>query len=346
MSEHRKSPEEIEQDIRSTRADIDHTLDALQSKLSPGQLLDQALGYARDGGGQFAANLGRSVRDNPIPLLLTGAGIAWLMMAGRRRGNGEEYEPVQAVDYTAHGPYSANRPANVSSMGAAAQSTSVVGSTTGREADAPETSGQQHGGLGRAAGERVHEARERLSEAAGTAQERAARVGAGAREGFDTARERGASYFRRAGQRGARATSAAGHFLTDHPLVLGTLGLALGAVIAACLPSTRREGELLGKQSDALKRGVRRAGQQQVDKAKDIAEAAMEGGQAEAERQHLTPEDAKREAAHLAQAGADVVTSARQAGEAKAKEVGGKSGSAGEKGSPGESDLSRSARKG
>src|SRR5690606_10446869 len=92
----RRSPAEIEQDIRVTRTHIDQTLDALQSKLSPRALVDEALHYVRDGGsvvasnvGTMAANAGRAVRDNPLPAARMCAGVAWLMIGGRRDGRAD-----------------------------------------------------------------------------------------------------------------------------------------------------------------------------------------------------------------------------------------------------------------
>src|SRR5690606_38319629 len=58
---------------------LGRTVDALERRLSPGELVDQALGMAREHGGEFATNLGRSVRNNPVPVILTGIGLAWMM---------------------------------------------------------------------------------------------------------------------------------------------------------------------------------------------------------------------------------------------------------------------------
>jgi uncharacterized protein YjbJ (UPF0337 family) len=74
-------PAALERDIDRTRERLDHTLDALQARLSPRLLWDRALQFARDNGGAFAGNVGRTVRDNPLPLMLTGAGIVWLLSA-------------------------------------------------------------------------------------------------------------------------------------------------------------------------------------------------------------------------------------------------------------------------
>lgn len=76
-----KDPAELERDIDQTRGRLEHTIDALESRLSPGQMLDRALGMAREQGGDFATNLGRSVRNNPMPVILTSVGLAWMMAA-------------------------------------------------------------------------------------------------------------------------------------------------------------------------------------------------------------------------------------------------------------------------
>ncbi|MCD6073171.1 MAG: hypothetical protein K0Q70_54 [Rhodospirillales bacterium] len=84
-----RSPEQIERDISELRAQISDTLDAVQHKLSPGQLLDQALSYAKDGGA-VAANIGRGMRDNPIPASLFGLSLAWLWYSGSRNERVDE----------------------------------------------------------------------------------------------------------------------------------------------------------------------------------------------------------------------------------------------------------------
>jgi ElaB/YqjD/DUF883 family membrane-anchored ribosome-binding protein len=77
-----RDPAELEREIDETRADISRVIDALGERLSPGQLLDQALGMVKAHGGEFAGNLGRTAKYNPVPLLLTGVGLAWLMARG------------------------------------------------------------------------------------------------------------------------------------------------------------------------------------------------------------------------------------------------------------------------
>lgn len=87
MSEHYndRSPEDIQREIERTRADMGDTLDSIRQKASPGQLVDEALHYFKNGGaGQFTNNLGETVKQNPVPVSLIGIGIAWLALTGSR----------------------------------------------------------------------------------------------------------------------------------------------------------------------------------------------------------------------------------------------------------------------
>lgn len=82
-----RSTEELHEDIQRRRDNLDRTLSALERKLSPGELLDEALSYVKTGPGEMAANLGRTAKRNPMALALTGIGLAWLMFG---RGESEE----------------------------------------------------------------------------------------------------------------------------------------------------------------------------------------------------------------------------------------------------------------
>jgi uncharacterized protein DUF3618 len=83
-----KSSAQLEREAEQTRSQLAATLEELRGRITPGQLVDQTLDYARESNlAELARNLGRDARDNPLPLALIGTGIAWLMMTnGRRRG--------------------------------------------------------------------------------------------------------------------------------------------------------------------------------------------------------------------------------------------------------------------
>ena len=48
-------------------------------------MVDQVIDYTRDSpAAEFFRNMGREVRENPLPLALIGIGIAWLLLASNR----------------------------------------------------------------------------------------------------------------------------------------------------------------------------------------------------------------------------------------------------------------------
>jgi hypothetical protein len=73
--------EDLERNVAEERARVDATLDEVQRRLTPGQLIDEVLHHGRGAGTDFAANLGRTLAANPIPTALVGVGLMWLLLA-------------------------------------------------------------------------------------------------------------------------------------------------------------------------------------------------------------------------------------------------------------------------
>ncbi|WP_183164717.1 DUF3618 domain-containing protein [Azomonas macrocytogenes] len=86
--ESQKDPATLEREIDQQRAAISHIVEALESRLSPGEIIDRVLGYAKGNGGDFFNNLTTTVKENPVPTLLTGIGMAWLMLGQQHQANG------------------------------------------------------------------------------------------------------------------------------------------------------------------------------------------------------------------------------------------------------------------
>ncbi|MEX1198547.1 MAG: DUF3618 domain-containing protein [Pseudohongiellaceae bacterium] len=81
-----KSPERLEHEVDQARASVGRSASALSDRLSPGELIDQALGMAREHGGEFGRNLGTQVKNNPMPLILTSVGLSWMVMSSGSNG--------------------------------------------------------------------------------------------------------------------------------------------------------------------------------------------------------------------------------------------------------------------
>ena len=93
-----RDPEQLERSAERIRADLDATLDALERKLSPSQLLDRSLDYLRDHGGDLAVAVGDSVRRNPVPILVTVAGLGWLIATAVRSRASIDVTPTDDVE--------------------------------------------------------------------------------------------------------------------------------------------------------------------------------------------------------------------------------------------------------
>jgi hypothetical protein len=77
--------EQFEREAEETRWQLSATLEELRGRMTPGRVVDQLVDYARQGpASEFLRNLGREVRENPVPLVLIGISIAWLALASSR----------------------------------------------------------------------------------------------------------------------------------------------------------------------------------------------------------------------------------------------------------------------
>jgi ElaB/YqjD/DUF883 family membrane-anchored ribosome-binding protein len=93
------SSAQLEQEAEQTRAQLARTLDELRERITPGQLVDQAVDYAKDsGGGTFVRNLGSQMTGNPLPVAFIGAGLAWLMLSSGRRSVPSSRAKEGAID--------------------------------------------------------------------------------------------------------------------------------------------------------------------------------------------------------------------------------------------------------
>ncbi|MDG4881957.1 hypothetical protein [Mesorhizobium sp. WSM4884] len=76
------------------------TADSIRDKMTPGQLFDEFTGLFRgSAGSDMLHNLKAQVRDNPLPLTVIGAGLAWLML-----GSGASATSADTDDATRRGP--------------------------------------------------------------------------------------------------------------------------------------------------------------------------------------------------------------------------------------------------
>lgn len=80
-----RKPEEIEADLDRLRTQMDATLDEIEYRLTPRQLLRDGIdSVARIDATRYIAGLASLTRNYPLPTALAGAGLAGLLAARRR----------------------------------------------------------------------------------------------------------------------------------------------------------------------------------------------------------------------------------------------------------------------
>lgn len=157
-------------EIERTRADMSETVDAIQGRLSPENLKEQAKDRVKEATVGKAKGAGNSVvetiKENPLPAALTGLGIGWILVQARKRSTA----PPRYVDYGYaaggyppaydHPPYAEDRGSDVSAAGQAVgrtrdkvgeAATSVqdrAGQAVGRAGDTVSSAGDKVSGLG------------------------------------------------------------------------------------------------------------------------------------------------------------------------------------------------------
>jgi hypothetical protein len=277
-----KSAAEIEREVQQSRVEVEQTLDAIQARLSPGQLLDQAVGYFREGRGvEFARNLGDSITQNPIPLALVGVGLAWIMLGGQRVGhNGDRPE-------SSHWDDDPDAFEDDHYTGQAEESMGYLHT----EADLPGSGyGDQRAGLGEDLRDRGRAAKDKLGEFGDQARDATARAREGVAHAGARVARRAHDARARAGYYGRRARHGVLRTLDEQPLVLGAIGLAIGAALGAALPPSETEDRLMGEARDEALRRATKAGREQAEKARAAAGAVVQAAREEADKQGLMPE--------------------------------------------------------
>src|SRR6516164_7935847 len=72
----------LEREAEEARWQLSGTLEELRDRMTPGAVVDQVIDYTRDNpGAEFLRKLGRELHENPMPVVLIGIGIVWLLVA-------------------------------------------------------------------------------------------------------------------------------------------------------------------------------------------------------------------------------------------------------------------------
>jgi hypothetical protein len=294
---------QLEREAEQTRSQLAQTLDELRQRITPGQLVDQAVDYAKDsGGGQFVRNLSRQATSNPMPVALIGAGIAWLMLSNDRQPSASRPTSVdRAAEIAISAPDAAAQEREASrqtseqikgfGQEASQRASGWLSDAWDRLTDTRERFRDKAEATRSAAEEASQSVRARASDAAASISDRAASAYKAAKSGASEnygrigdqaqqARSSTAEAALRFGQSTAGATRDLLQFCKTQPLLLAGLGMALGAIIGALIPPTEAEDELMGKTSDQVKDQADNIAKGQIERAKSAADQGLNEAEA------------------------------------------------------------------
>lgn len=254
-AESHKDPARLEREIDQQRDNIGDIINALENKLSPGEVLDRMMKLGKGNGGEFARNLGTTVKANPVPALLASASLLWLYAGRNNTGSAARASAYRSDMYSGSADYS--------------------------DGDVY-TAGSHLGGNG-SSSDQHRSMKDRVSEGAHSMKDRASDMRSGMAEKWGGAKSRVSS-----GASGAkdsirnqtqRAKSGFDGMLNENPMALGAIGIAVGALLGASLPTTEKEHRLMGDASARMKDKAKSAASSGYSKVNEAAREATRGGE-------------------------------------------------------------------
>lgn len=247
----------IERRLEEDRAELARSLDRLTHTLAPDQLKSRAAEAVDRYGSDLTGQLWTSVRQNPGGFALVGAGLALLLTGAGQRGDtdarrstpvAQGLRPTAVAPQDAMDGFDARVRAADAAMRHAPQPPATEPPAT-QHPRAKQLRAALHDGLEKL----PHGARERIIQARTAAIHAQAEIE----------------------KRAARAGRKANRAAQDHPVTVAAAAFGLGAAIAALLPSTDAEDELLGARRDALMDKARRVTQDELSRLRDASAQAL-----------------------------------------------------------------------
>jgi ElaB/YqjD/DUF883 family membrane-anchored ribosome-binding protein len=261
----KKTPEEIQEDVRRARSVIKEDIRELGERFKPEHLKqnamdarysakDHALEAVSERGRRAAGAAKNVVQENGAPLLLIGLGAGWLLMsqAKKRRAQQEWYEPSGGAAFESGGYRGAFQGAGYPGEYARERSPDAA-SYAGRS----EAYGSDSGYAAERAGFPAEPlARDEVWSGSPPQGEPGPSRTQRLREGLGRYREqlhdKRAHLMDVSRERAQHARARSRDFASENPLAVGAAILAAGVGIGMLLPETRRENQLLGPTRDRL----------------------------------------------------------------------------------------------
>jgi len=299
-------PDTIRRQIDHTRTQMEGTLNAIGERLSPENLVAQAKESAREAtvgrirDMRYQANdkldemsngLGRTIRDNPLPVALIGLGLGWLWKSSRdRMDNGRDYPAYRSDSYGYYETDERSRmrrggPPLRERVGEVAHS--VGEAVSDRTHRATESTSEAIYRAGEAIGETAENIQERVEgtaenvrhrvgETADNLQERVGETAEAIGESAERARAEAMRLRHEAERRGRMAARRTSRTFTEtmeeNPLMVAAIAALAGVAVGASMPATEYENQLLGETRDQLFSEARTRAQDAVERVQAVVE--------------------------------------------------------------------------
>ncbi len=256
---------ELESEIAHTRAEMSETIEAIQERLRPSNLVSDATERVKtattekvksmaDTASETAQDMMRGTREraydvvegakqNPIPALMIGAGVAWLLMdrsrnknrgynSGYRTSEWSQYSPRSERSYSSGEDYYRSADANYSDVDYNRQST---GQSTASRPFGYGSGYERESGWTESASNMMSETRNSARQTVRKTQNQLQRM------------------------------------LRDNPLLVGAAAVLAGAAVGASLPETERENQLMGEARDSMIDRAQEAARDAANTVKEVA---------------------------------------------------------------------------
>jgi hypothetical protein len=257
---HQKASTEIENDINQTRHTMDVLFDTLTDRLHPRAMVDHFLDRFqlpenRKKVQDVFLNAGKRISDsfqeNPIPLLLIGAGVAWIFM--EKRGI----------------------PAEETQRSSARRKT---GETMGNASQAAKERIENVKEAIKDGREKVrnsfYERKEKATESFRDATERGKGASENAREQYAQTKGQGYSWQQRMSEQYSNTGNSIGNLIREKPLAVGLAAAMLGMAAGILFPETKTEQRTVGEAAKPVSDWAAEKGADIAERAKKVAEEA------------------------------------------------------------------------
>ena len=253
----RQSSHDVANEAEDTRAHLASTLQQLRTNLRPENVVDEVMSNARAGAASVAEGLAGAARANPIPSLLIAAGAA-VVMGVMSRGGSSRAKSSASSKSRPRAPLIDDR--STFPLGSR-PATAASGLRPDPSSDAAGAFDDRQGGLRSS----VAAGLDSVKRSAASAYETTAASAQGAAQSL--------SHYVPRDRREVK--SKLSNLLDDQPLILGAIGLAVGAAIGAALPITGTEDHILGGTSHQLRQAATDAARQEVEGLRAVAGEAI-----------------------------------------------------------------------